>query len=176
MHSSALINQYAKRIHMAFQKENATAADVVIREIAEKHGQELLLAVLDEVKNICRFAEEEAAAECERVRRENAEIDSICSGMPRDMSFAEACRIKAAQANVAAQRWLQYWDSRAFRLGDALLTAALERHPGWISHGNGHCTQTKGAPDEEELVEWLYKNYPLVARDIERRFPPEARP
>jgi hypothetical protein len=173
-----IINKFAKRIHATFHEDgspNPAAADVIVGEIAKAHDTETLLAVLEEVANICRFEKDEADAEYARAQREHAELVEIHAGLPRTMQFSEACRIKAAQGNKAAQRWLKYWDSREHKLGDALLTAAIERHPGWRSLGNGHYRHAKGAPNEKELVEWFYKNHPLEAREIERRFPPEAR-
>jgi hypothetical protein len=82
-------------------------------------------------------------------------------------------REKVETRRRGRQRWVRYFDSREHQLGAALLDAAVERHPGWRDLGNGRYKKSKGAPDEH--IEWFFKTYPLEAREIERRFPPEAR-
>jgi hypothetical protein len=102
--------------------------------------------------------------------QETQEMAAIFAGLPKETTFEEACRIKAAQGDLAAQRWIDHTNSREYQLGDALMTAAIERHPGWRDDGNGQYTVSKGAPEGHMLIDWFQRNYPLEAREIERRF------
>ena len=130
----------------------------------------MVLDALKEMHRIAQFEEAEADAEYARMEREHAETMAIFEGLPKDTTFRVACHIKAAQGDPAAQRWVNLWNSPAYRIGNALLQAAIQRHPGWRTIGEGQYIQRKSAPGESELVEWFYKNHPAEARAIEQRF------
>ena len=44
---------------------------------------------------------------------------------------------------------------------------AAEHHPGWHYEDHVYTKLDPKAPEEAELVEWFYKNYPREAREIE---------
>jgi hypothetical protein len=159
----------AKLINETFHKKGIAAAEALSCRLVKEHGEQVVLDALKEMRRIAQFEEAEADAEYARAEREHAETMTIFEGLPTDTTFGAACRIKAAQGDRAAQRWVNLWNTPAYRIGNALLRAAIERHPGWRTIGDGQYIQSRNAPGEDELVEWFYKNHPAEARAIEQR-------
>src|SRR5262249_32055222 len=99
---------------------------------------------------------------------QHAEAMHIFDGLP-PMRFAEACQIKAAQGDPIAQKYIDWFNSREYRLEEALTLAAVAVHPGWRAEGGGKFTKLDdtapglGGP----LMEWFQKNHPKEAKRIE---------
>jgi len=164
-----IVLRLAKLINKTFHKKGIAAAEALSSRLVKEHGERVVLDALKEMRRIVQFEEAEADADYAGAEREHAETMAIFEGLPTDTTFGAACRIKAAQGDRAAQRWVNLWNSPAYRIGNALLRAAIERHPGWHTIGEGQYIQSKNAPGEDELVEWFYKNHPAEARAIEQR-------
>lgn len=119
-----------------------------------------------------RHAGEWALKEAEHKARQahTREIMRLFAACPEAKTTAEVCRIMAARGDPFAQSMQAMFDSREFRLQEALAYAALELHPGWRIDGDGTFTKLDpSAPEQLELIEWLYKKHPARAGEIERR-------
>jgi hypothetical protein len=116
---------------------------------------------------------EEAEARTEYIRQEIDEWDHVYDGLDRKMPFEEAVEIKAAQGDPAALTWQAYFASKYYRMGVALLEAAMAKHPLYESHPRGGW-QWLGKKDERHkehvLIEWFQIAYPAEARKIEEQF------
>ena len=158
----------ARRIDKAFA-ESAEAATVVLDEIAARHGRDTALAVLDERT---RRADAEWAmkeAEHEAHRANYNEIMRLFAACPEAKTTAEVCRIMAERGDPFAQSMQAMFDSREFRLQEALTDAAVELHPGWRDDHDGSFTKLDPyAPEQLELIDWLYKTHPARARAVEQ--------
>jgi hypothetical protein len=143
-------------------------ADAIVEEIIETYGHEIAQAAFDEADRRDDLDWEEAQAQHKAWKEQYADAMMIFDGLPKDITFAEACRIKAGRGDPLAQRYLNWLNSRSYRLWSALINAAIERHPGY-QHTGKHSWRKidPAAPDENELVEWFQKNYPAEARAIE---------
>jgi hypothetical protein len=102
---------------------------------------------------------EEWQQEAERARA----AAQLFEGLPKGITFEEACRIKAAQGSEFAQRSLAAMDSREHRVFEALFEAAVDLHPGWRRPDK----ERRYAPESRELVDWFQTTHPHEARNIE---------
>jgi hypothetical protein len=169
------IQMMAQRYLKAFDSGGEQAADTVMSEIFNRHGREVVQAVFDEADRQKEFEWQEVKAQHARERQRIENAKHIFEGLPETVSFYEACQIKAARGDALAHQYLDYFNSREHRLETALTDAAVELHPGWHMEGKV-MHKDDDAPDvlHGELVEWLYKNHPDVAKRIERA--PACRP
>jgi hypothetical protein len=83
------------------------------------------------------------------------------------MRVLEACRIRALEGNAYAQGLVDYFASRKYNVGCALLEAAIDAQPGWRRNDDGSFNKDGDAPDEDALLDWYQKTYPSEARAIE---------
>jgi hypothetical protein len=159
------IYKLAERYREAVRLGNA---DAIAEEIIDTYGHEIAQAAFDEADRRARLDWEEAQARYKAWQEQYADAQMIFDGLPKDISLAEACRIKAERGDPLAQRYLHWLNSRSYRLFSALYDAAIERHSGY-QHTSKHSWRKidPAAPDENELVEWFQKNYPAEARAIE---------
>jgi hypothetical protein len=86
----------------------------------------------------------------------------LFDGLPKGITFEEACRIKASRGNEIARRFLSIMNSREQRVIDALFDAAVDRRPGWRLGKKRHYS-----PESRKLVEWFQTTHPHEARKIE---------
>jgi hypothetical protein len=116
---------------------------------------------------------EEAKDKIEHIRQEIGEFDHVYDGLDREMPFEEAVEIKAAQGDPVALKWQAYFTSKYYRMGLALLDAAMAKHPLYEPHLKGGW-QWLGEKDERHkehvLIEWFQIAYPAEARKIEKQF------
>jgi hypothetical protein len=87
----------------------------------------------------------------------------LFKGLPKGITFEEACRIKAAQGSEFAQRSLTAMDSREHKVFEALFAAAVRLHPEWRRSKKERLYAT----ESRELVEWFQTTHPHEARHIE---------
>jgi hypothetical protein len=116
---------------------------------------------------------EEAEDKVEHTEQEIDEWDHVYDGLDREMPFEEAAAIKAAQGDPVALKWQAYFTSKYYRMGVALLDAAMAKHPLYEPHPRGGW-QWLGEKDERHkehvLIEWFQVAYPAEARKIEEQF------
>jgi hypothetical protein len=116
---------------------------------------------------------EEAEAKTKCRRQEIGEVDRVYDGLDREMPFEKAVAIKAAQGDPVALKWRAYFASKYYRMGVALLDAAMAKHPLYEPHPKGGW-QWLGEKDarhkEYVLIEWFQIAYPAEARKIEEQF------
>jgi hypothetical protein len=163
------IQMMAQRLAKAFDKSGQEAANAVVDEIAARYGRDMVLAVIDEWQRQCEFEQAEREAEFDRQMRRRAAAMKILEGLPTTVRFGEACRIKAAQGDPLAQQYLDYFNSREYRLHEGLNNAAVAVHPGWRANGEGRFLKLDDNAPEigDPLIEWFQKNYPKEAKRIE---------
>lgn len=167
------VQTMARRYMKALMEQDEDAADAVLVEINERDNSEAVLAVLREARRQADFEWAEQQAAHERELRRFAGIRHIFAGLETmpGMTFSKACEIKAAQGDALARQYVDYFNSREFRLDQALTEAAVAVHSGWRDDGDGHLTKlSDDAPEvtDGSLVEWFQKNYPKEAKRIER--------
>jgi hypothetical protein len=95
--------------------------------------------------------------------------EEILSGLPKETTFYEACRIEAAQGHALAKQALDHMDSRPARVFNALFDAAVDVHPGWkrLKKEGQYSKHDQSAPEAHGLVEWFQTTYPHEARALE---------
>jgi hypothetical protein len=161
------IETLARRLDKAFAK-GEQAARAMLDEITERHGLGTAAAAFAEME---RRQEGEWAlkeAEYEAGKAHRLEIMRLFEACPEAKTIAEVCRIMAERGDPFAQSMQAMFDSHEFRLQEALADAALDLHPGWRVDGDGSFTKLDpSAPEQLELIEWLYKKHPARARAIE---------
>jgi hypothetical protein len=141
------------------------------RAIAERFPEmtrELWLRVLDVWKAEDDAEHAEYLAEYERNKRQHEMAEQIFAGLPENIKFGEACKIRAqgeGPVAEAARQWLRAMNSAMARLGEA----AHQAHPDFVetSEGHWHYTGPGEMPSEEALIEWFQLNHPAQARAIE---------
>jgi hypothetical protein len=131
---SESVQMMAQRVNRVHFEVGAAAADEMLVWIDQHHGREVVFAVLDEMERQAAFMFAEQRAEHERHERQMAGVWQIFTGLP-PMKFSEACRIKAAQGDPLAQKYIDWFNSRECRLEEALTEAAVAVHPGWRAEG-----------------------------------------
>jgi hypothetical protein len=141
-----------------------------IHRAIEKYGPDLTMAALDLYRERVNFDAAETVANNEREIAQLEQEQALLDGLPKGTTLDEAAKIRAAEGNPFAKRVLAELNSREYRLTSALFVAAVDLHPGWRNTGDGEFKKDKGAPEPPQLVEWLYKNHPEVARRIEAEF------
>lgn len=145
-----------------------------VREVRKSHSKNVIceaLTIFAAEKERAAATLLDEAAELERRATQRAAEVELFEGCPDGTTFRQACEIKAAQGNKLAQQYVSWWESRQYRIEDAILDAAIGAHPGWErGEQPGHFKKLDDdAPDAEALIEWFYKNYPVQAREIENR-------
>lgn len=89
------------------------------------------------------------------------------------MTFLEACRVGATAGDKEAATCLAALESPEARIRDALVEAAVEKHPDWRRDGKFIV-----GPDDEVgtagLIDWYRLNYSAEAAAIERGLAGEA--
>jgi hypothetical protein len=116
---------------------------------------------------------DESREQAERSRAHVEQMDrlrTLFDGLPRDIKLREAAKIKAAAGDPLAKQMLAHFSSREYRVFDALLDAAIERHPEYEQAGRGfRHISGQPMPDkiEQTLVDWFQMHYPREARAIE---------
>ena len=85
----------AERISKARDRDDHDAR-AMLRQVELDHGRDVALAVIAHMRSLseCRYAEAMAVFE----------------GLPRDISFADALRIKSASGDACAQGWTKQSD------------------------------------------------------------------
>jgi hypothetical protein len=164
---SKLAEQYREAVINADTDADAIA---FAEKIIETYEIEIAKAAFEEADRREKLDWEEAQAKHEAWKEQYTDSLMIFDGLPKDITFDEACRIEAERGDPLAQRYLDWLNSRSYRLSSALLDAAIERHPGYQHTDTDKHRWRKtdpAAPDEDELVEWFQKNYPREARAIE---------
>jgi hypothetical protein len=148
--------------------EGEGAADAMLEEIDRTYGRETVLAVIEEVQRQAEFEHEEKVAKYERDKRFAEEAIQILKGLPEGTKLLEACKIKAAQGDPLAQRYLAFLNSRTYRTETALHKAAAAVHRGWQANADGSSSKIDdAAPESAELIEWLYREHPEIAPQVE---------
>jgi hypothetical protein len=87
----------------------------------------------------------------------------LFDGLPKGITFEEACSTKAAQGSEFAQKSLAAMASREHRVFEALFDAAVDLHPRWRQLKK----ERRYAPDCRALVEWFQTTHSHEARNIE---------
>jgi hypothetical protein len=77
-------------------------AKAMLRQIVHDHGRDVALAVIE----MCRIISQ----------RRYAEAMAVFEGLPRDVSFADALRIKASRGDACAQGWRRESDGTFSKL------------------------------------------------------------
>jgi hypothetical protein len=118
-----------------------------------------------------QFNFEEANRQHAAHRRQHDEAMQIFAGLSRNITFHEACKVKAAGDGpdaVLARKWLSRMESREWRLGEALGDAAHAAHPDFRREGRAwHYTGAGKMPNEQDLIEWFQLTHPREAKRIE---------
>lgn len=130
-------------------------------------GRALTLEQVAAIDSIVVEESEAGLAELQRSADQRAAAKEILAELPETTTFAEACQIKAKQGNALAQRYADYFNSREYRVLQALGDAAADAHPGWKREEKGHYEKDGGAPEGNELIEWFQKTHSREARAIE---------
>ncbi|WP_377005985.1 hypothetical protein [Bosea vestrisii] len=112
-------------------------------------------------------------AEAEENASRQAQMESadhLFDGMPDDMSFEEAVRIKAEAGDLTATAWLRALNSPDHVGRMALLDAAVEAPPGWRREGLRYVRRegSDGPVYDVSLVDWFKRTYPREAAEVER--------
>jgi len=111
---------------------------------------------------------EERQRDADQAQRHLTDALLIHAGLPEDIPFEEACKIKAARGDRLAQSYLDRFNSRPYRVRVALTKAAVERHPGWLLVEEGVYRQLDPtAPDIPELIDWFQTTFPREAKAID---------
>jgi hypothetical protein len=162
------IYKLAERYREAVEFGNA---DAIAEEIIETYGHEIAQAAFDEADRRDDLDWEEAQAQHKAWKEQYADAQMIFDGLPRDITFAEACRIKAERGDPLAQRYLNWLNSREYRLETALFDAAISKRPDLWQRRDNHVIKWLGddgdGPSNEAVIEEFQKNYPAEARAIE---------
>jgi hypothetical protein len=119
-----------------------------------------------------RYNFEESNRQHAAHQRQHDEAMQIFAGLSRDITFPEACKIKAAGDGpdaVLARKWLTRMSSCEWRLGEALSDAAHAAHPDFVQEAGRvwHYTGAGKMPNEEDLIEWFQLTHPREAKRIE---------
>lgn len=157
----------AKRLHRIDDERGPEAAESFLREVDAAYGRETVIEVLRLYRDRAAFEYDEVEAEHMRRNRQGAEMRHILDGLG-EIAFGDAVAIKAAQGDPVALKWERHLNSRQHKLDTALLAAAVELHPAWRRNDDGTIEKIDdAAPEEAALVEWLYKDHPDRAREVE---------
>ena len=165
------VRTMAKALRKAYADGGADALKSAVEEQIRLRGRDIALAAFDRWDAELDFEHEQAKAEYEADLRFTAEAQRLlkASGAP---TLAEAARIMAGRGDPHARRLHAHFESREYRLEIALMDAAADLHPGWRCDGHGQFTKlADDAPEETALIEWLYKNHPARAKEIEAAHP-----
>jgi hypothetical protein len=158
-----LIEEFANELQCAGDDE--AAFDRVIKQYHEAYDMSD-----DEMQAASELVQAYYERQIERTRRNIQMLEEF----PKGTTMIEAATIKAKQGDPWAQQYLDWRNSREQRLYCAMLEAAVDLHPRWERDGVTFRKLDDEAPEADELVEWLYKNHPQVARKIEAAVDAEA--
>jgi hypothetical protein len=165
------VRSMAQRLSNAVDEGGKVAGDAALAEIVRRDGRDVAVAALEELGRLVeseRFELAEAEAEFEANKRFRDQAMRLFNACPETATLYEAARLMADRGDGFARGLMARFDSREHRLEEALVDAAAELHPGWRCNDDGTFTKfDDSAPAPPALVEWLYKNHPKRAREIE---------
>jgi hypothetical protein len=104
------------------------------------------------------------------------EIGKMFEGLPEGTRLDDAVKIKAAQGNAFAIKYLAYTRTKAYRAREALSEAAYAAHPLFEQRGDViyWLGDLEDEPSDDAVVEWFQINHPAAAREIERKIEEET--
>lgn len=163
------VRMMAKALRKAYDGGGVDAMKATFKEHIRLHGRDIALAAFDRLIAEHKFEHEETMAKYEAEQRiyEVAIWLLKASGAP---TLGEAARIMAVRGHPHARHLHAHFESCEYRLKSALFDAAVDLHPGWRFDGMS-TKLADDAPEETALIEWLYKNHPARAREIEAAHP-----
>jgi|GEM_PF-2674123 len=163
------------------EQKELTEHDLQIKllmAVRERFGKDLpreeymraLHVALDELDRRAEAARESY----KRTKRQLAATTMIHEGLPAGLRFREACQIRATGTGPVAdlaQQYLTWFDSREYRVREALVEAAMKAHPYFERDVTRphiwHYTAPGDGPDEETLIDWFQRTHPARARAVE---------
>jgi hypothetical protein len=153
-----IVLRLPKLINKTFQKKGIGAAEALSSRLVKKHGERVVLDALKEMRRIAQLEEAEADADYARAEREHAETMAIFEGLPTDTTFGAACRIKAAQGDRAAQRWVNLWNSPCVQNRERFTASCNRATPGMAHHWRRLIYPKQECAGRGRAIEWFYKN------------------
>jgi hypothetical protein len=162
-----LVDQFREAV---IQLDDDDGVIALTDKLIETYGDEIAFEIFEEADRREKLDWEEAQAEHKAWQEQHADAQMIFDGLPRNLTFGEACRIKAGRGDPLAQRYLDFFNSRRYRVNTALFEAAVRKYPDlWRDNGDHSIAWLgKGEPPETHtVIDRFQMEYPAEAKAIE---------